>query len=86
MTDDTGLTLTPEQALALAWRLVLRQVANFEECLWWENVPMLTEESFDRLVRAMGHVVYDIEEITDEEDRASDFDSAALLAAAQDKT
>lgn len=74
---NEAVNLSGEQARCLALRLATRQLAT--DWLEWEDVPMLDEASFERLVKAADHVVHNLLVKSRVLDRELEVDSAELL-------
>lgn len=85
-TEPQGMNLTGGEAMALARRIIARQLffmADDPTWLAWEDVPELGEHAFARLVLAADSLIRDAEGTADACDEHTGIDSRHLLARAE---
>lgn len=76
--NEQGMQLSADQAEALALRLVARRLDEYEEWLLWEDVPTLSEASFELLLEYVRGAAEMARESSHSFDRSSGIDSAWL--------
>ena len=79
MSDEEGIDLTDNEAVALAWRIVANRVADPADWLLWEDYPNLGEYTFEALAERVAAVATEIGDFSGRHDRLMDIDSRELL-------
>lgn len=72
------IVLTEEETMALAMRLVVRHLNDTNEWLDWEDVPLLDEDGFNRLIDHVCDIRIGLERQTVAYERAADVDSREI--------
>lgn len=82
MPSDDGINLTDAEAVALAFRIVV-DWCRHDERPQWEDLPMLGEHAFERLLEQFLTVAETLERHVSEVDKFEAIDSSALLERAR---
>lgn len=81
MTVDRVVTLTEDEALAVARRIVANRVRDVHDGLRldWGDLPLLGEGSYERLVEAVEQVGSELLRASNRYDAENDIDSYFLI-------